>query len=432
MKTSEKEKQFDRIICNSAPFDKPVAHFAKWRHDYAKAVQILKSQAERGTFAGEKTMPTVRVCRIIMKSRTTRIAAVAVFIAVAASIILLDRSVKPAWAVEQTIEAFDEIRTLIVSGTNFYDSEPIPFRCWIKLDDANSLYLRFEDEKQIVVVQGGTAYEYWRPENLVKIKLGPAIHDLKFWYKAAELSPWLTGTMLETLRLMADDWQHTYGTYGKDGEQKRDCVFVTCSYKPLSRSFWMVFDLESKLIVQGKFWGNIHGEGLPHAYADSFVYNQEIPDETFEFEIPQDASVVNKKELDQARALFDRAEGLFNDKRQPAEAIKIYRQVYERYAHLGAIGEEALGMMGICYANMGQYENAIQMYKKALREYPNLKGWSESTYFYLGHAYLQIDQKDKALEAFKNSLIVGEGVRDPDKFPLRHACEYIEKIENEK
>ncbi|HUW19001.1 MAG TPA: tetratricopeptide repeat protein [Sedimentisphaerales bacterium] len=432
MKISRQNKRLDEAIRKAAPFDKPAADFEKWRQEHPRAVRTLKSHGEQCALHQHKTITNVEVWRKIMKNRITRFAAAAtVLMAVVASIILWDKSVKPAWAVEQTIEALQEIRTLIVSGTNLYGSESIPFKCWIKLDDANSLYMRFQDEKKIFVVQGKTAYEYWRADNLVKIKSGPMIHDLKFWYKAAELSPWLAGTMLKTLKVMAHNWQETYGKYGK-GEQERDCVFVTCSYEPLSASFWMVFDVESKLIAQGKYWKNTYAEGPPDVYADSFVYNPEIPHETFDFEIPEGARIIDKEELAEARALFDRGEELLHKKRQPAEAIKIYHEVYERYAHLGAIGEEALAMIGISYDHMGQYEKAIEIYKKALREYPNLKGWSESTYFYLGDAYLQIGQKERALEAFKNCLIVGEGVRDSDKFPMREARQNIKRLENKK
>ena len=89
-------------------------------------------------------------------------------------------------------------------------------------------------------------------------------------------------------------------------------------------------------------------------------------------------------------------------------------------------------MIGICYDYMEQYEKAIEVYEKAIREYPDLKGWIESAYFYLGSAYMQLGRKEKAVQAFQKCLEMGKDVRSPQAFPLKHAREYIEKLEGEK
>ncbi len=368
------------------------------------------------------------VWRIIMKSRITKLAtASAVILLILFGISILDRAATPAWAVEQTIEAFEEIHTVIITGMFPYGSESIPFKSWIKLDDENNnLFMRYESEKEVVVVRGNVCYSYMPESKRVTIVDGKAIHNLKFWYKVLELSPWITCKTLPVLKLFADDWQETYE---KDGQTGRDRVVVTCSYKPLRASFWFEFDLESKLLVQGKHWRNIHRQGPPTFYATTFVYNEDIPDEVFEFEIPEGAKVVHEKQMTEASALFDQGEELFHNKRQFAEAIKIYWEVYEKYPDL-KMAETALMMIGICYDHMQQYGKAIEVYEKAIREYSNLKGWIEATYFYLGAAYFQTGQKDKALEAFKNCLLIGEGVRDPEKFPLKNARKYIEKLKS--
>jgi len=59
-----------------------------------------------------------------------------------------------------------------------------------------------------------------------------------------------------------------------------------------------------------------------------------------------------------------------------------------------------------------------------------LKGL-ETTYYYLGCAYMDLGQKEKAIGAFENCLRIGEGVRDPDKFPLKNARNAIDKIKGE-
>ena len=45
---------------------------------------------------------------------------------------------------------------------------------------------------------------------------------------------------------------------------------------------------------------------------------------------------------------------------------------------------------------------------------------------------MKTGQKEKALEAFKNCLIMGEGVRQPGQFPLKHARIEIEKLKKRK
>lgn len=363
-----------------------------------------------------------------MKSKIAKLAAVAV-ITVAAVIGFNILNGTPVWAIEQTIEAFENIRTIIISGTSLYDSESIPFKCWIKLDQENNnlFNMRYECDREIVVVRGNVAFLYNPRSNRVKIVDGPTIHNLKFWYSLMELNPWVAGKILKVLQVVTGDW---WETYAKDEQTGQDIVFVTCSYKPLNASFWLVVELENKLIKEGKHWNNINREGKPNIHAKSFVYNEKILDEIFDFKIPGGAKVINQKDWGEADVLFSRAEKLFHDKKQFAEAIKIYWQVYEKYPDLN-IAESALMMIGICYAKMEQYEKAIEAYEKAIREYPNLKGWIEATYFYLGSAYMQTGQKDKALEAFRKCLKIGEGVLDSDTFPLKHARKYIEKLGNE-
>ena len=142
------------------------------------------------------------------------------------------------------------------------------------------------------------------------------------------------------------------------------------------------------------------------------------------------ASIVNEKDIEESKALFDQGEHLFHNEKKYAEALGIYQQVYDRFPKLN-IAEEALMMIGICHGRLGQPEKAIKAFQKAVSEYPHLKGWIDATYFYLGRAYMDQGQKEKALEAFENCLSAGEGVRDPDKFPLKDARESIDKLKGE-
>jgi len=371
--------------------------------------------------------------KMIIKSRIAKLAtAAAVVFVVVLSITLLDKSTAPAWAIGQTVEALEKIETLTITGVSSYSPGPeqIPFKCWIKFSgqDGKSLNIRYECEREVVVVRDNLAFMYGPRSNEVVIFSGPKSHqNLQVWYKIRELSPWITGRMLDVLKLLTDDWQETYQKSPQSGS---DIVIVTCSYKPLNASFWFVVDLESKLIIEGKHWFNTNREGTPNLHADSFVYNQEVPNEVFDFKIPGDAKVINQRDLQQACTLFDKAFKLFDEDKNFSEAILIFQQVYELYPDQN-IAEESLMMIGICYGAMDEHQKAVEYFEKAVREYPNSKGWIESTYFYLGHAYMETGQKSKALEAFRNCLAMGEGIHDPNAFPLKHARGYIEKLESE-
>jgi tetratricopeptide (TPR) repeat protein len=369
------------------------------------------------------------IWRKIMKRPVTKlVAAIAILIA-AWSVIFIEWSTAPAWAIGQTVEALEKIETLTITGVSAYGPEQIPFKCWIKFSgrDGKSLNIRYECEREVVVVRDNLAFGYNPRSNEVVIFSGSKINqNLQAWYKIRELSPWITGKMLDVLKLLTNDWQETYE---KDPRTGSDIVIVTCSYQPLNASFWFVVDLKSKLIIEGKHWFNTNREGTPNLHADSFVYNQDIPNQTFDFKIPGDAKVINQRDFEQADVFFDEAFKLYDKDKNYSEAIKIFRQVYESYPDQN-IAEDALMMIGICYGAMGEHQKAIESFEKAVSEYPDLKGWIESTYFYLGRAYMETGQKNKALEAFRKCLTMGEGIHDPNAFPLKHAREYIEKLES--
>jgi len=379
-----------------------------------------------------RTRRDIKLWRIIMKKRITKFAAVAaITIAVLIGVNMLKGT--PAWAIGQTVKALENIQTLVITGTDSWGSESIPFKFWLRFpeDKKDSLDLRFESEKQIIVVQGTKAWAYWTEENVVKVydnvtTSNGMMRDIAFWYRITEHNPWITGKVLATLKLFTKDWQENYS---KCEKTDRDCVFVTCSYKPLSSSFWFVCDLESKLVVEGKYWRNSDRQGPPVSHAVSFQYNEKIDDKVFDYKIPEGAKVINRKEQKEADTLFAHGERLFKEK-ETDQAINIFQEVYEKYPNLN-VAESALMMIGICYERLGQYEKAIATYQKSVKEYEYLKGWTFSTYYYLGRSYVKNGQKDKAVNAFQNCLIIGESIGgDVDKFPLKDARQYIEKLKS--
>jgi len=377
--------------------------------------------------ANQRTYP-ISKWRTIMRTRKVKLATAAAVLIVVFLLITLDKSVATAWSMEQTIAAIERVKNLQIKGTALWgpDSEPelVNFNFWIRSPGENSepLKMRFECEKRIIVVQGNVAYECRPNEKIARIKHGPGISDLKYWYKAAELSPWLTGKMLETLSLFSNDWNQTTQ---KDPNSGQEQIVVTCSYQPSNTSFLIVVDPKTKLMQTAKLWQNLKQDGEPDIDAQTFIYNKDMSDELFE--IPAGMTIVNEKEIEESKALFDKGENLFHNEKKYTEAIGIYRQVYEKFPDQN-IAETALMMIGLSHHRLGQHDKEIEAYRKSVTEYPNLKGWIESTWFYLGRAYMDIGQKEKALDAFEKCLDAGQGVRKPEQFPLKDARENIAKI----
>jgi len=385
------------------------------------------STSMREAVAAHQTVHRISHWRRIMRTRAAKLTTAAAVLAAAFVIMTWGGSGSTAWSFEQTIEAIKQLRNLHITGVMDYWSEPLEFNCWIRCPDGESEpgAMRFECEKVTMVarIRDETVYFYWPREKVVLItKQGREIEDLKFWYQAAQVSPWLTGRIVETLRLFTDDWKQTIVT---DPESGKEQVHVTCSYRPSNTSISFIVDTETNLIERGKMWMNLQRAGEPQFDGQTVIYNQEIPDDFFEFQIPPGVKIITQEDIEQCRVLLKKAEDLFNQKKY-AEAMDVYRQVHDKGPHLN-IAVEASMMVGICHNRLGEYDKEIETYLTAISEYSLRRGlgW---IYFYLGHAYMDKGQNDKALEAFENCLVSNEGISEPDKFPLKDAREYIAKI----
>jgi hypothetical protein len=232
------------------------------------------------------------IWRIIMKSKITKFAtAAAIIIVVAISLFtFIDKAATPAWAIEQTIEALEEIGAIYISGTH-YDKDEIgtDFEMWAQPNSNGSASgnYRTETGSGIIVVaieQKNITYKYNPDENTCSVENGIT----------ATLNPWLGSSFFQIIKQATQNWQVTYD---KDQETGRDCVFVTCkhSHAPGPKSWWFKFDLETKYPISFKQWTNMNFEGKPQFYAKEIIYNLELPEGLFEFEIPENAKIIKKE-----------------------------------------------------------------------------------------------------------------------------------------
>jgi len=164
------------------------------------------------------------------------------------------------------------------------EGKAVSFEAWARANEEQtaSNHLRIESETgAIQVVSGDQRYQYDPATATVQITEG---------YGTA-ISPWPGSDFFESLQKMVLDWNETYG---KDPATNRERVFVTCSHPaaPDPRSWWFEFDVESNLPVSIKQWDNMKREGVPSFNVESLTFFESLPDELFDFEVPEGAKVV--------------------------------------------------------------------------------------------------------------------------------------------
>jgi len=354
-----------------------------------------------------------------------KLGAVAAAVLVALVVVSLDRGTNIAWSMEQTIEAIEQIKTIQIEGMVVWSpGTVVPFCFWVQAPTENSpLKMRGELANHVMIAKGDKVYECWPDTKTATVHYGPGITDLKYWYKAAELVPWMVREGPKLIQQYAEKWQQSVDRDPNTGEER---ILATCTYPPSSMSFLLIVDPETKLIEGARLWSNLKHEGDPYINAQKFTYNEEFAAEMFE--VPPDTTIIDEKDVVQAETLFEQAEQLFHKDKKYAEAIELYQQAYDKYPHVG-VGSSSLMMIGCCHSHLGNKEKAIEFCQKAYREFPI--GWEGVIQFYLGGGYMDNGQTKEALAAFEACLADAEGKRSPDQFPVKNAREAIVKLKGE-
>jgi hypothetical protein len=224
--------------------------------------------------------------RIIMKSSFTKLAAAAaIIIAAVIGIVLFEKSSKPAWAIEQTIDILKNYNAIHFSGTTLDEQgKEVSFEAWARAnkEQTGSDNFRLKTETgEIFLVAEHSCYRYDPQTQTVNITEG---------YGQA-MGMWPGAKFLESMKEKVLDWQESYAT---DPATGRERVYVTCSTPagPDPRSLWFEVDVESKLVISIKQWENMKREGRPSFYAQSITYLADLPDEMFHFETPEGAKTI--------------------------------------------------------------------------------------------------------------------------------------------
>jgi len=276
------QRQFEKFVRGIKFDDRPDP-----KHRDRLEQNLLAAMAKQ---TRQKQEP-LKIWRIIMKGKITKLATAAVVILIVTlGITFIEKSATPAWAIEETIEALKETDCIYISGfINEKNGSSGEFKQWARPNKARTRSgdCRMEDpdgDIWVAIERENITYEFDRAENKVHVIKG---------INAVMLGIWPDGDFIRKLREKAKDWQERYG---KDEETKRRCVFITAKSSSLQESWWVQVDLQTKLPVRGKQWNNANFEGKPWIYAKEIIFNPEVPEAIFEFEIPDGAKVVYDEE----------------------------------------------------------------------------------------------------------------------------------------
>ncbi len=249
-------------------------------------------QAFKKSKQTKSTLTEPNIWRIIMKSRITKLAAAAVIIvAVILSINFLDKSIKPAYGIEQTIEAFRNVNSVYLEAiTRDKAGKSLNLKMWARRgEDGKFLFGDFRQESSygdIIVAneKENLTYCYYPSNKQVYIYKG--------------LTSTIGGFLdINFFLYLQEEMKNINMEYDKDEVTGKK--IVTLSFKETeitqksgSKCGVITFDLESKLPSRMKLWDNPDFQGEPFLMSNLIVYNPKVREDIFEFEIPEDSTVI--------------------------------------------------------------------------------------------------------------------------------------------
>jgi len=275
---SDNEKQFEDFVRQITFDDTPDPnHRDKLEQDLLSA--LTKQPRRKET--------SLIIWRTIMKAKITKLAAAAVIIVAAAlSVSILTNLTSPAWAIEQTIEAMQKFNGAHVQGISYeQNTSGDSFTLWARANEDHNKPCEFRLE----VCNGITKVV----KQDITLQYDPNINTVYIYHwQVSQLDPWMLAGFFEDAEEYADTWDVLSG---KDPETGRDRILVSCSCLKHCRSLWFEFDAQTKLLTRLKQWNNTDFSGAPAFCFAKIVYFEELPDKLFEFDIPEGATVVEKK-----------------------------------------------------------------------------------------------------------------------------------------
>jgi hypothetical protein len=248
--------------------------------------------------------PQSQIWRMIMGTNTRKLAAAAaVFLAVAALITISDWMTRPAWALEQTIEALKSVRAIYIAGRMYspWHNDQAQFEIWARPQDDGSArsgdfhYREGDYHLCVASAAENVTYVYDRYESPKQ----DVVYITAGLNRGTHTFP--SGDQLAEFKAMADDWREEIR---KDPQTGRSYVDITFSGPAINTArYWLIqVDVESKLPIRTAVWFNEDRKGPPHYEFTKLEYNPKIPEGYFEFTPPAGAQIIDCRAVDRLLA----------------------------------------------------------------------------------------------------------------------------------
>lgn len=256
--------------------------------DADKDWQVLSDILKAHEQAERRRPSRRRARRIVTKDRTGLVAAAAVAVVIALSIAVFERLTQPAWAVEQTIEAIERFEAVYGAGIFSLDGKTeVQAECWARpnRDGTRSGDMRIQTESGYCVVVNearNTTHTHDPIRNTVTLQDGDGLY----------CRPWVNGDYFRRMKNACEQWHEEYV---KDASTGRRHVIVKARNLHDGQSYEFHFDLQTKLPLRGAVWHNADFAGKPYFDIQEIIYNPDLPDGIFDFQIPAGATIVDEK-----------------------------------------------------------------------------------------------------------------------------------------
>lgn len=286
------EKQFEDFLSDIRFDDTPdTDHRDKLEHDLL--IALTQPSRQKGQ--------SLRIWRILMKTKLAKLTVAAMIaLAVILTITLFNQWSSPAWAIEQSIAALDRFRAVSLEG---WESERTwkengsmelrPFKSWAVANKDQTQVEKYRTEVAGFLTLTTNGQKTWRYDpntNTVRIEDRP--------YVASEC--WFGSRFLEQLEDFRDKGVFTCWevTYGKNPATSNQRAFLKIAWLDGRfngpRSMRIEFDVKSMLPVGLKQWENSNWKGPASLVVENVTYHETLPDDMFEFKIPEGATVIEQ------------------------------------------------------------------------------------------------------------------------------------------
>lgn len=305
---------------------------------------VLNSLLDELDKSKERSSAALRpnVWRIIMKSQITKFATAAVIIiAVMVSITFLDKSIPPAYALEQTIQASHSVRHLHIREINPSYDEPILI--WAEFDHIGQVAnLRLQlpewsegSEGAKVVTWKNNKAQVWVKKKNVLVTIKEKTLAAKIYEGVKKNDP-----KYAVERLQQEQEQGKIEIEINEPVDKAKPIIVTGTYSPESPLYGsrkvLFIDQSTKLVTSIEFYEQREGREHCVSILEYHDYNQPIAAEMFmlEDEIPADAL-----RIDQTTQEVGLTQGNLTDNEIAVEVVRQFLEalIARDYAKAGRL-----------------------------------------------------------------------------------------------